>query len=115
MHAQIKTICESLKKTPLGLTAVRLTAGQRTPMGKLLHIMYYRTDVVDAATSANLQILGYPHNGGEHSCHVVGQRGEVVAFLELLKETVLKFHLDAEEVRVANQLSFVSQDVLSMK
>jgi hypothetical protein len=113
MHHQIKQVCQSLRFLPAGEVRVCLTAGERTPLGRIVGKMYYQTDLVDLLGS---RTVGHPHNGGQHSFLYIGRRGDAVAFLELLKETALeKFRLDEEGCQVASELSFISQDILAAR
>ena len=113
MHPQIKHIINRLLFTP-GMVDIDLSAGEHTPMGNILDIVYYRTNICEVVDRAHRS--GYPHNGGSHTFHYHGPKRDAVAMLELIKETVLEnFKMDEETRRVANELSFVSQEIVRNK
>lgn len=57
-----------------------LTAAERHPFGRLLNHLYYSNeDLVDIAPDRS----GFPHNGGEHTLRIVGDHGDVIAWLDL--------------------------------
>ena len=110
MHAQIRTVIGSLRFTT-GSVSIDLSAGERTPLGNIISRVYYETNIGDVVDRAYRS--GYPHNGGQHTFHFQGPRGEAVAMLELIKETMLeRFKLNEETRQVANELSFVSQEII---
>ena len=113
MHPQIKDICSTLT-TRSGKVQFELTSCEGSSMGDILAFMYYRTGIVDLVRE---YVIGYPHNGGRHSCSFNGPWGDAVAFIELLKETYLARNvmMDEEHCRVANELSFLSQDIIAKK
>jgi hypothetical protein len=116
MHHQIKKVCAGLQHhvNPKGVS-FDLSAGEQTPLGRILNLMYYRTGVVDLLPRDSH--FGYPHNGGMHTFHYTGPKGDAVAFLELLKEELdqPKYRLNEEERQVLRELSFISQDILSRR
>lgn len=66
------------------MISVDLSSGQHTPMGRALHKLYYGDKtLVDLAPNR----VGYPHNGGQHSFYMRGEKDECVAWLQLFKET----------------------------
>lgn len=111
MHAQIHHVINRLQFSP-GQVFVELSAGEQSPLGKILNIVYYRTNICDTLDRDNR--FGYPHNGGQHTFSYRGTHGDAVAMIELIKETVMdNFKLDDEVRQVASELSFVSQEILS--
>jgi hypothetical protein len=118
MHADIKRVLGTLKKLtdhPKGRIAIDLSSGQYTPMGKLLGLMYYRTNIVDQLERT--EYFGYPH-GGQHTFSYRGDGKTFAAFIELLKEELQnKFirGLNEEEQQVLSELSFISQDILALR
>lgn len=111
MHAQIHRAIERLEFSP-GQVFVELTAGQESPLGKILNIVYYRTDICDVVDRDNR--FGYPHNGGQHTFSYRGKHMDAVSMIELIKETVMdNFTLEDEVRQVANELSFISQEILA--
>jgi len=114
MHPQIKQVCATVQHhvAPKGVS-FDLRAGEQTPLGKLLSILYYRTDVLDLVPFEHR--IGFPHNGGMHTLYYNGPRGDAVAFLELWKEELEKFNLTEEQRQVASELSFISQEILSVR
>ncbi len=119
MHQDIKRVLATLKAlsdSPKGRIAIELSAGQFTPMGRILGIMYYRLDVVDLLERT--EHFGYPHNGGQHTFSYRGNGKDFVAFLELLKEELQnRFNagFNDEERQVVSELSFISQDILALR
>lgn len=110
MHAQIKRVIERLAYTLPGIVLVELTCGMQTPLGKLLHILHYRTNLTEVMDRG--MIFGYPNNGGEHGFTFRGPYLEAIAAIELIKETMLdNYKLSDEERQVANELSYVSQEI----
>lgn len=114
MHPQIKTVINSLMSQGPGRISIRLSAPQYTPLGQLLGILYYRIpDLVDMLPVTDR--FGYPHNGGSHTFEYHGPAKEFVAWLELWKEQMETMRLLPEEQEVRSQLSFISQEILSLK
>ena len=72
--------------------------------------MYYNTNLTSLIRS-----VGFPHNGGEHTFTYIGSIGDCVAYTELLKEEMEKFTLTNEQELVVSELSFISQELLSLK
>jgi hypothetical protein len=111
MHVQIKAAIGSLK-FPQGLVEVTLGAGQTTPLGKLVGRIYYQTDVLEVLDRN--ERWGYPHNGGQHTLTLRCKPKDAVSLIELIKETVLeKLTFTDEERQVANELSYISQEILA--
>ncbi len=115
MHAQIKEVIATLNRAPGGKVFVDLGAGQETPLGKILGKMFYSTrltDLLDQGTNG-----GCPHNGGSHSFWMRAEPLEVIAFIELLKETMLegKYVLSEESRQVAHELSYISQEIHTLR
>lgn len=61
-----------------------LSIGQRTPLGRLIGDMYYRSDI--HKETCNMYHSGYPHNGGEHTLVLQGTRQDLFVLIELLQE-----------------------------
>lgn len=111
MHAQIHYAISRLQFSP-GQVLVELSAGEQSPLGKILNIVYYRTNICDVVDRDNR--WGYPHNGGQHTFTFRGPHGDAVSMVELIKETVMdKFKLDDETRQVASELSYISQEILA--
>lgn len=111
MHAQIRNVISRLAFIDRDTVVVELSAGEQSPLGRLLYRLYYQTKVMDVVDRESR--FGYPHNGGEHTFSYRGKPLDAVATLEMFKEELEKFNLTEEESRVANQLSFVSQEILA--
>lgn len=112
MNLQIKNIIQRLSFSEPGVVAMDLSAPQTSPLGGLLWKLFYKTQVLELLDRD--QTSGYPHNGGVHSLRFRGPCGDAVAFLELIKETLTEgFKLPEEQSEVANQLSYVSQEILA--
>jgi hypothetical protein len=63
---------------------IDLSYRQHSPLGKALFNLYYRNkSLCDMAPDRG----GYPHNGGEHTFTIKGERGECLAFLDLMVDT----------------------------
>ncbi len=112
MHPQIASVCKSIRYKN-GNARVTLTSGEQTPLGKILFFLYYKSDLLDLLEHNS--VIGYPHNGGQHSCIITAPFGDVIAFIELLKETVLARYKNPEMLAVASELSFISQDILMLR
>jgi len=111
MHAQIRNVISRLEFST-GTVLVELSAGEQTPLGRLLNLLYYQTNLCEVIDRDCR--FGYPHNGGSHTFTFRGPRGDAVAMLELIKETLAeKFALQGEEAQVNSELSFVSQEILA--
>jgi hypothetical protein len=109
MHPQIKEVINTLLHT-LGKVHVRLSAGEQTPLGKIIGRVYYNTNVLEGLTRD--ERFGYPHNGGQHTLELHCKPMDAIAMLEMIKEVALdKLCRTEEERAVANQLSFVSQEI----
>jgi len=118
MHADIKRVLGTLKAlsdSPKGRIAIDLSSNQNTPLGSILHNIYYRTDTTDLLERT--AHFGYPHNGGQHTFSYRGNGKEFVAWLEIIKEELAqpKYRLNAEERQVLSELSFISQDILALR
>lgn len=63
---------------------VQLSAPERTELGKVLFRLYYTSGrtLLDLAPGQS----GYPHNGGEHTLFLEGERKDILAWLELFIE-----------------------------
>ena len=113
MHAQIKQVIESLQVIR-GKMYVRLSAGEQTPLGKLVGRCYYNSNVLEGLTSEERH--GYPHNGGLHTLELICAPLDAIEMLEMIKEACLaKLALNDEERQVANELSYVSQEIHTLR
>jgi hypothetical protein len=81
----MKTVHDRISKLGRGYT-VTLTDLQESPLGKLLHHLYYTFRFTDLCNMAPLH-TGYPHNGGQHTFAIRGSKEDLVAYLELLEES----------------------------
>ncbi len=112
MHAQIKHVISRLVFQSSADVIVELSAGEQTPLGKLLNRLYYRTNVMDVLDSESR--YGYPHNGGQHTFTFRGTPRDAVAMVELFKEVLQEqFTLTEEESQVCSELSYISQEILA--
>ena len=112
MHQQIRRIIEERLLFTPGSVLVELTAGEQTPLGRLLYKVYYQTKICDVID--NEHRWGYPHNGGMHTFTYKGPWKDAVAMLELIKETLMEnFTLDEEQRQVASELSYISQEIIA--
>lgn len=88
MHSQTAHVISMIRQArSRNKYTVNLTASQSSPMGKILGHMYYQTDMVEMARHS-VEVVGYPHNGGEHSCLLMGEKHDIAAFLEILQEQI---------------------------
>lgn len=111
MHPQIQSVIDSLHFTP-STVCVTLTAGESTPLGNIVGRIYYHTDVLEVLDRN--QRFGYPNNGGQHTLSFRCSPKDAVTLIELIKETVVgRFTYTEQEARVANELSFISQEILA--
>ena len=114
MHAQIRNVINRLELTTGGEVHVELTSGEQTPLGNLVSRLYYQTNVMAVVDRDSR--WGYPHNGGQHTFQYRGSPRDAVAMLELFKEVLLdNFKLNAEESQVANEFSYISQEILALR
>lgn len=113
MHPQIKAIISTIRQVN-GTVRLDMSADEWTPMGKLLYYTYYQTDLVDIFKEG---INGFPHNGGQHTLTINGKRGDVVAWLEELNETLGKFRgrMQKDTLDVWMEIPFIAQEVLKCK
>lgn len=65
-----------------GELSVNLTSIQNSPLGEIVGKIYYFTSLLDLIKST-----GYPHNGGQHSLQIRGNKEDVLCFLDLVIET----------------------------
>jgi hypothetical protein len=78
----MKSIHDRIKKVGREIS-VNLTDCQQSPLGRIIGNLYYQKDaIVDLAPNCT----GYPHNGGQHTMNVRGSKGDVTAFLELVRD-----------------------------
>jgi hypothetical protein len=112
MHAQIKQVIDTLLFTP-GKVAVRLSAGEQTPLGKIIGRLYYQSKVMDLLTHD--ERFGYPHNGGQHTLELHCKPLDAVSMIEAMKEEAedRKFATNADEWQVVAELSYISQEILA--
>ena len=66
---------------------LNLTASQQSVLGKLLYRYYYYDNCLGMGDSEQMVFSGYPHNGGEHTLRVRGEKDECIAFLQLFGES----------------------------
>ena len=116
MHPQIKEVIRTLMHQP-GKVFVRLTAGESTPLGKLVGRVYYDSNVLEGLSFAERS--GYPHNGGQHTLELHCKPLDAIEMIEMIKEAALSgtrpLARTEEEREVANQLSFVSQEIHTLR
>ena len=62
---------------------VDLSTAQHIPFGKMLSHLYYSNQALLALAPGR---SGYPHNGGEHTLSLNGDKHDIVAFLDLVVE-----------------------------
>jgi hypothetical protein len=113
MHPQIEEVIRTLLHTPYKFR-VRLSAGEQTPLGKIIGRVYYNTNVLEALSYS--ERTGYPHNGGQHTLELHCRPLDAIEMIEMIKEVALEKLCRTEEEReVANQLSFVSQEIHALR
>jgi hypothetical protein len=113
MHQQVKNVINRLTVAN-GQALFELSAGEQTPLGRILNRVYYRTDICDAIDREHR--FGYPHNGGQHTFVFRGPWKEAVAVLELIKEVVAdKFTLPDEESQLLSEFSYISQEIIARR
>ena len=113
MHEQIKRIIASLLHQP-GKVHVRLSAGEQTPLGRIIGRVYYNSKVLEGLNYS--ERTGYPHNGGQHTLELHCAPIDAIEMIEMIKEEALeRLCLNEEEREVANQLSFVSQEIYALR
>ena len=113
MHSQIRTIIASLLHQP-GKVHVRLSAGEQTPLGRIIGRVYYNSKVLEGLNYDERS--GYPHNGGQHTLELHCAPLDAIEMIEMIKEEALKrLCNNEEEATVANELSFVSQEIHALR
>lgn len=113
MHHQIERVIQRMEFMP-GTVLVELSAGEQTPLGNILSLVYYQTSICDLIDPSSR--FGFPHNGGQHTFTFKGPWKDAVAVLELIKEVVAsKFTLSAECSKVLNEFSYISQEIISSR
>lgn len=83
---------------------VQMSAPEHTELGKVLFRLYYTSGraLLELAPGRS----GYPHNGGEHTLLLEGERKDVLAWLELLTE---------EYPVIRKPVAWLFQDICSEK
>jgi hypothetical protein len=114
MHAQIKQVIGSLAVRG-NKVMVRLTAGESTPLGKIIGRLYYQSQVMDLLS--NDERFGYPHNGGSHSLELICKPLDAIEFIETMKEEAetRKFAFNFDESQVVAELSYISQEIYTLR
>lgn len=113
MHPQIKEVIRTMLHQP-GKIHVRLSAGEHTPLGKIIGRVYYDSRVLDALNFNERS--GYPHHGGSHTLELHCRPLDAIEMIEMIKEEALaRLCLTDEEREVAHQLSFVSQEIYALR
>lgn len=109
MQYQIKDVIKGMNVGP-ARTTIDLSATQNSPLGNLLYILYYKTDICDLLDPD--WRFGYPHNGGSHTFRYTAPHKDMLAFLEVLTEEIPRYTWDSATREVALQLTYVSQEIL---
>lgn len=113
MHQQIKRVIETMH-TAQGRVYVRLSAGEQTPLGKLIGRVYYNSNVLEVL--GYNERSGYPHNGGQHTLELHCKPLDAIEMLELIKgECLAKLARNEEERQVASELSYISQEIYHLR
>lgn len=113
MHAQIKEVIRRLMHEP-GRVYVDLSAGEQTPLGRIIGRVYYNTNVLECLSYQ--ERAGCPHNGGSHTLTLHCRPLDAIEMIEMIKEVALeRLCVTEEEREVANQLSYVSQEIHSLR
>lgn len=82
---------------------VQMSSPEHSEVGKVLSKLYYgQGALLDLAPGRS----GYPHNGGEHTLFLEGDRKDILAWLELLTE---------EYPAIRKPVAWLFQDICSMK
>lgn len=114
MHAQIKQVIDSLWLAGPYKVHVRLSAGEQTPLGKIIGGVYYNTNVLDSLNYNERS--GYPHNGGQHALELHCKPLDAIEMIEMIKEVALeKLALNEAERQVASELSYISQEIHKLR
>jgi len=109
MHAQIKYVIDHLKFKH-GKIYVDLSAGQHTPLGRIIGKIY-NTNVLHCLEK-DVECFGCPYTGGQHKLELVCRPLDAIEMVELIKEEALaKFTLTPDECQVAHELSYISQEI----
>lgn len=111
MHSQIKQVIATILNTP-GKVLVRMSAGENTPLGKVIGRLYYQSPVMELLTHE--ERYGYPHNGGQHTLELHCKPLDAISMIESMKEEAQnrKLAFTPEEIQVVNEFSFISQEIL---
>lgn len=114
MHWQIKHVIDMILFTR-DKVSVRLSAGEQTPLGNIICRLYYQSNVMDLLSHE--ERFGYPHNGGSHTLELFCRPLDAVAMIEAMKEEaqIRNFALTPEESQVINEMSYISQEILSRR
>lgn len=79
---------------------VDLSAAQHIPFGKMLNHLYYSNQsLLEQAPGRS----GYPHNGGEHTLTLSGDKGDIISFLDLITEKYPNVLCEATKIQIAVQ------------
>lgn len=74
-------------------------------MSKALYRLYYGNSGLDDL----IEMTGYPHNGGEHTCIISGSKEDIIAWLDMLESTYYGIELEIKwikrEIENSNKVS----------
>ncbi len=113
MHAQIKEVIKTLLHD-LEKVHVRLSAGEQTPLGKIIGRVYYNTDILQCLSFTERS--GFPHNGGQHTLELHCRPLDAIEMIEMIKYVALeKLAFTGSERQVASELSYISQEIRTLR
>ena len=75
---------DKLHIRPDGTVTVDLTSPQESGLGIIIGKMYYNTQIAELLGD---MCSGYPHNGGSHTLRLRGNYQEVIAGIELIRDS----------------------------
>lgn len=106
MHLQIRYIIDNIRSEK-GRVVVDFDADQNSPMGKLMYLIY--TQLLDKRGKHT-----FSTQPEYNTFCITGVHLEVAEKIETLKEGLAQFSLSTEENEVRRQLSFITQEILSI-
>lgn len=77
---------------------VDLSTSQYIPFGKMLGNLYYSNQALLSLAPGR---SGYPHNGGEHTLSLSGDKADIIAFLDLVTEKYPYVLCEATKIQMA--------------
>lgn len=110
VNQDLNRISKTIHVNRDGIVSIDLSSPLHSEMGKVLHKVYYGTQIPEVAGNV---MTGYPHNGGEHTMRLRGTKGDVLAVLDLISD--IKFEPLTNPINIfVGQLNWIAQDIIKV-